>query len=235
VSRRAAPKANTAVSGQPDDFDGGTASKRLFGLYPALVKDIVDPDNTGRIQVGFPWLGDIGSDVTAWARLVSLYADDDQGWQILPEVGSEVIVGFEAGSIDRPYIVGAVWNGREALPQGAEAANNKRLLKTRSGTLLEFDDTDGAAKVTLKMDSGHKLVLDDSAQSVTLSHSNGCTLVMNAGGQVKITANSTVEVNASAVNIHAPMVKCDGVVKCTTLITQAVVSSSYTPGAGNIW
>ena len=219
----------------PDGYDGGTASKRLFGLYPALVLDIVDPDNLGRIKVGFPWLGDAGADVSAWSRLVSLYADDNQGWQILPSVGTEVIVGFEAGSIDRPYIVGAVWNGKETLPDTPAAANNKRLLKTRSGSLLEFDDSDGAAKVTLSMASGHQLVLDDSAQQVSFKHSNGCQLVMNAGGQVSITANSTVEVSASAVNVHAPMVVCDGIVQCQTLITQSVVSPSYTPGAGNIW
>jgi uncharacterized protein involved in type VI secretion and phage assembly len=219
----------------PDSFDGGTASKRLFGLYPALVLDIVDPDNLGRIKVGFPWLGDAGSDVSAWSRLVSLYADDNQGWQILPSVGTEVIVGFEAGSIDRPYIVGAVWNGKEALPDTPAAANNKRLLKTRSGSLLEFDDTDGASKVTLSMSSGHQLVLDDAAQQVTLKHSNGCQLVMNVGGQVSITANSTVEITASAVNVHAASVICDGLVQCQTLITQSVVSPSYTPGAGNIW
>lgn len=218
-----------------DAFDGGTASRRLFGLYPALVRDIVDPDATGRIQVSFPWLGDVGNDVTAWARLVSLYADDNQGWQILPDVDSEVIVGFEAGAIERPYIVGAVWNGREALPQNAEVANNKRLLKTRSGTLLEFDDSDGAAKVTLQMQSGHRLVLDDAEQSVTLKHSNGCEIVMNIAGQIKVTANTLVEITASAVNVHAPIVNCDGIVRCATLITQSVVSTSYTPGAGNVW
>ena len=218
-----------------DQYDGGTASKRLFGLYPALVKDIVDPGKLGRIKVTFPWLGNAGADVTAWARLVTLYADDDQGWEILPAVDTEVIVGFEAGNIDRPYIVGAVWNGRQSLPQSPEAANNKRLLKTRSGSLFEFDDTQGAAKITLSMQSGHKLVLDDAAQQVTLHHSNGCEIVLNIAGQVKVTATSTVEVHASAVNIHAPMVTCDGVVRCETLITQSVISSSYTPGAGNVW
>lgn len=223
------------MSGTPDSHDGGTPSRRLFGLYPAIVTDIVDPDSLGRVQVSFPWLGDTGRDVRAWARLVSLYADRDQGWQILPEVDSEVIVAFEAGAIERPYVVGAVWNGVESLPQSAEAANNKRLLKTRSGTLLEFDDTDGAAKVTLEMQSGHKLVLDDAAQSVTLKHSNGCELVMNVAGQVKITATSTVEVTASAVNVHAPMATFDGIVQCQTLITQGVVSPLYTPGAGNVW
>lgn len=223
------------MSSGADSFDGGTPSRRLFGLHPAIVTDIVDPQNLGRVQVSFPWLGEVGRDVRAWARLVSLYADRDQGWQILPEVDSEVIVGFEAGAIERPYVVGAVWNGVESLPDSAEAANNRRLLKTRSGTLLEFDDTEGAAKVTLKMRSGHRLVLDDAAQSVTLQHSNGCELVMNVAGQVKITANSTVEITASAVNVHAPMVTCDGIVQCQTLITQSVISPLYTPGAGNVW
>jgi uncharacterized protein involved in type VI secretion and phage assembly len=219
----------------PDAFDGGTASKRLFGLYPALVTDIVDPDGGARIEVRFPWLGDAGRDVRAWARLVSLYADDNQGWMILPEVDTEVIVAFEAGALERPYVVGAVWNGLEAQPDTPQAANNKRLLKTRSGSLLEFDDTEGAAKVTLSMQSGHRLVLDDAAQQCTFQHSNGCLVQFNAAGQVTITANSTVEVNASAVNVHAPMVNCDGVVKCQTLITQSVISPLYTPGAGNVW
>lgn len=208
---------------------------RWYGLYPALVVDIVDPDKLGRIKVKFPSFGAAGGTVTAWATLLTLYADDNQGWEILPAVDSQVIVGFEAGDPVRPYIVGACWNGCESLPESPAAANNKRLLRTRAGSILEFDDTDGAAKVTLSMQSGHKLVLDDAARSVTVSHSNGCQIVMNMAGQVKITANSTVEVNASAVNVHAPMVKCDGVVKCTTLITNSVVSSSYTPGAGNIW
>jgi uncharacterized protein involved in type VI secretion and phage assembly len=218
-----------------DRLDGGTAAKRFFGLYPAIVKDVVDPDNQGRIKVGFPWMGEAGEDVSAWARLVTLYAGDDQGWEILPEVDTEVVVAFEAGNIDRPYIVGAVWNGKESLPEPPQAANNKRLCRTRSGSLLEFDDTEGAAKVTVSMKSGHKLVLDDAQQQVTLQHSNGCEIVMNMSGQVRITANSTVEVNASAVNIHAPMVACDGTVQCSTLITQSVVSPSYTPGAGNVW
>ena len=219
----------------PDSHDGGIASRRLFGMYPALVLDIVDPQGIGRVQLSFPWLGEVGADVTAWARLVSLYADDDQGWMILPEVGTEVVVAFEAGALERPYIVGAVWNGREAPPQAAESANNKRVLKTRSGSLLEFDDTDGASVITLSMRSGHKLVLDDATQRVMLQHANGCEIVMNSGGQVTVTANATVEINAAAVNVHAPMVRCDGVVQCSTLITQSVVSPSYTPGAGNIW
>jgi uncharacterized protein involved in type VI secretion and phage assembly len=214
-----------------NDGDGA----RWFGLYPALVTDLVDPDGRGRIEVKFPSFGEAGQTVRAWATLLSPYADKDQGLQILPEVDSQVVVGFEAGDPTRPYIVGACWNGQASLPETAQAANNKRLIKSRAGSLFEFDDSQGAAKVTVSMQSGHELVLDDAAQSVTIKHSNGCEIVMNIAGQVSITANATVEITASAVNVHAPTVMCDGIVQCTTLIATSVVSSSYTPGAGNIW
>lgn len=216
----------------PSDGEG----PRWFGLYPALVVDLVDPDGKGRIKVKFPSFGAAGESVTAWATLLSPYADKDQGFECLPEVDSQVIVGFEAGDPTRPYIVGACWNGQRALPESAEVANNKRTWKSREGSLVQFDDTQGAAKVTVSMQSGHKLVLDDGAQDITLEHSNGCKININIAGQVSITANSTVEVTASAVNVHAPTVMCDGIVQCTTLIASAgVVSPSYTPGAGNVW
>lgn len=208
---------------------------RYFGVYPAIVTDIVDSESLGRIEVKFPWLGEDGADARAWATLCTPYADDDQGYEMLPSVDSQVIVAFEAGNLRRPYIIGACWNGREKLPQSPEQANNKRVIRTRSGSLLEFDDTDGAAKVTVSMKSGHKLVLDDSAQEVKLTHSNGCMVKMNAAGQVSITANATVEVTASAVNVHSGTAIFDGLIQCQTLITNSVVSASYTPGAGNVW
>ena len=208
---------------------------RWHGLYPALVEDLVDAAGLGRIKVRFPGFGGDAAGVATWATLLTPYADADQGLEILPEVGSQVVVGFEAGKTARPYILGACWNGRAALPEAAVRANNLRTLKTRSGSLLQFDDTAGAGRVTLSMQSGHEVVLDDAAQSVTVQHGNGCSIVINAAGQVRVTANSTVEVTAAAVNVHAPTVVCDGLLQCQTLVASSVVSASYTPGAGNIW
>ena len=216
-------------------FDGSLERSRWYGLYPAIVVDLVDSAGRGRIKVRFPGFGSGGEAVTAWATLLSPYADKDQGLEILPEVDSQVVVGFEAGDPTRPYIVGACWNGKASLPQSAQSANNKRLLKTRSGSLLEFDDTQGALKVTLSMKSGHEIVMDDASQEVSITHSNGCLVKMDISGTVTITANLSVDVNASIINLKAPMVKCDSVVKCSTLIAESVVSSSYTPGAGNVW
>ncbi len=209
---------------------------RYFGLYPAIVADIVDNDRLSRIQVTFPWLGDDGSTVKAWATLLSPYADDDQGFVALPAVGTQVVVGFEAGDLRRPYIVGSAWNGKEMMPVTPTRPNDKRLLKSRAASLLEFDDTDGAVKVTLKSGGGHSVVLDDGSGQITITHSNGSVITLDLAGRVSIQANATVEVTAAALNVHAPTATFDGMVNCTTLIASVgVVSPSYTPGAGNVW
>jgi uncharacterized protein involved in type VI secretion and phage assembly len=210
---------------------------RHFGVYPAIVTDIVDRDGLGRVQVRFPWLGSDGDrDVRAWATLCTPYADDDQGLQVLPAVGTEVVVAFEGGSLRRPYVIGSTWNGVESMPEKPAVANDKRLLRSRAGSLLEFDDTNGAARVTISMRSGHKVVLDDAASQVTVAHENGCNVVINAAGEVTIQANASVELTAPALNVHAATATFDGVVNCTTLnATVAVDSPLYTPGAGNIW
>jgi uncharacterized protein involved in type VI secretion and phage assembly len=207
-----------------------------FGVYPALVTDLVDPDRLGRVQVRFPWLGKEGDrDVRSWATLCSPYADDDQGLEILPEVGSEVVVAFEAGNLRRPYILGAAWNGKEKLPQSPENANNIRVLKTRSQSKLEFDDTKGAAKITLTTQRGHRVVLDDSATSLTIQHSGGSVIEINLVGSIRIQTSLSVDVQASMVNVTAPMTIFSGVVKGQTFIADSfVVSPAYTPGVGNL-
>lgn len=212
-------------------------ARRYFGVYPAIVTDIVDPQSIGRIQVRFPWLGTSGNDdVRAWATLVSPYADDDQGLEILPSVDTQVVVAFEAGDLRRPYIIGASWNGVESLPQAAADPNNIRVLKSRAGSKLEFDDTDGASKVTVSMSQGHKVVLDEAAQEVTVAHMNGCTIVIDIAGTISIQANATVDVTAPMMNVHSATANFDGIVTCSTLVASAgIVSPSYTPGAGNIW
>jgi uncharacterized protein involved in type VI secretion and phage assembly len=187
--------------------------------------------------VKFPWLGSDGErDVRAWATLLSPYADQNQGWQTLPEVDSQVVVGFEAGDLRRPYVVGSCWNGKESLPKKPAAANNYRLIQSRSGSLLEFDDSAGAAKVTLSLKSGHQVVLDDGGSEVTLRHSNGASIVFRSSGAIEINANARVDVNAPVLNVHAATANFDGVINCMTLIAStSIVSPLYTPGAGNVW
>lgn len=217
---------------RPPNWTGSS----FFGLYPAIVTDLVDADRLSRVQVSFPFLGDEGEGVRGWATLLTPYADDNQGFVALPEVGTQVVVGFEAGDLHRPYIVGSCWNGREMMPVTPTRPNDKRLIRTRAGSLLEFDDTQGAAKVTLSTSQGHKVVLDEGGRQVEVTHQDGSSVTFTAAGQIQVRANATVEITASAVNVHAPTAVFDGMISCTNLIASVgVVSPSYTPGAGNVW
>lgn len=216
------------------------ARSRLFGVYPALVTDLQDPQQQGRVQVKLPWLGSDGEKVTAWATLVTPYADDDQGFEMLPEIDSMVVVAFEAGDLERPYILGAAWNGTTTLPAPPDNTNNLRVIKTRAGSRLEFDDTTGAPTVAVtvagdKSGAVHKIVMDDAGDSITIKARNGAEVSITAGGGITVRANTSVSVNAPTVDVTAAMSTFSGVVKCDTLIATTVVGATYTPGVGNIW
>lgn len=212
------------------------SSSCYFGIYPAIVTDMVDPERLARVEVKFPWLGDAGTEVRAWATLLTPYADDDQGFVALPEVDTQVVVAFEAGDMRRPYVVGSCWNGREMMPVTPTRPNDKRLLRTRSHSVLEFDDAAAGAKVTLATGGGHKVVLDDATSQVEITHNNGCRITVTPAGQIQIQANATVDITVPALNVHAATAVFDGMVTCTSLVASVgVVSPSYTPGAGNLW
>jgi uncharacterized protein involved in type VI secretion and phage assembly len=214
--------------------DGGAL--RHFGVYPAIVTDIVDPDALGRLEVKLPWLGADGdAGVRLWATLCTPYAGDGQGFEMLPAVETQVVIAFEAGDLRRPYIIGSCWNGREGMPAVPAAANDMRVLRTRSGSVLEFDDAAGGPKATLSTASGHRLVLDEGAGQVRVAHASGAEITIDATGAVNITALSTIDLTAPALDVHAPVAAFDGIVECTTLVCSVgVVSPTYTPGLGNL-
>ncbi len=218
----------------PAPADG--AAPGYFGVYPAFVTDIVDPDSLGRIEVRFPFLGTDGDrEVRAWATLCTPYADADAGLEILPDVDSQVVVAFEAGNPRRPYILGCAWNGTAALPQDPQAANNIRLLRSRANSRIEFDDTADSPKLTLRTRSGHELVIDEGTSEITVRHAQGCVVRLTTTS-VEVQANLEVSVNASIVDVTAPISTFSGIVKAQTVVADSfVISPAYTPGVGNIW
>lgn len=220
--------------GLPQPPDGSAPA--YYGVYPALVTKIVDDQSLGRIQVRFPWLGKDGDkDVRAWATLCSPYADDNQGLEILPEVGSQVVVAFEAGNLRRPYIIGAAWNGKASLPQKPQESNDIRLLRTRSGSRLEFDDTSGSEKITLATQAGHEVILDTGGQTITVRHASGQVIKLTTTS-IELTANLEVKVTAPILTVNAPISNFSGTVHCNMLVADSfVVSPAYTPGVGNLW
>jgi uncharacterized protein involved in type VI secretion and phage assembly len=216
----------------------------FYGVYPALVTDLRDPDKQGRVKVKLPWAPDSGeASYETWARLATLMAGNNRGTWFVPDVNDEVLIAFEGGNPRRPYVVGALWNGQDAPPEQMNEAgvNNLKSILSRQGVRITLDDTEGATKLRLETPLGQSVILSDADSSILIEDSPGNSIRLDAGGitviaSAKVTINaSSAEIEAGIVQVNAGMSQFSGVVQCDALITNSVVSSSYTPGAGNIW
>jgi uncharacterized protein involved in type VI secretion and phage assembly len=217
---------------------------RFYGAYPALVRDVRDPDNQGRVKVALPWSPDgSGASYEAWARIATMMAGNNQGSWFIPDTNVEVLVTFLGGDPRHPCVIGAFWNGQDTPPQSMDGAgnNNTKQLRSRNGVAITLDDTQGTESLRLETPGGQSITLQDGPGSIVLQDSNGNSIQMAASGiTITTSANVTVsasqaEVTAGMVNVNSAMSQFSGVVMPDTLITNSVVSASYTPGAGNVW
>jgi uncharacterized protein involved in type VI secretion and phage assembly len=217
---------------------------RWYGVFPALVSDIRDPDGQGRVKVTLPWSADTGSGrYEVWARLATLMGGNNRGSWFVPDVNDEVLVTFEGGDPRRPYVIGGLWNGSDAPPDSMDGGGNnyRKVLRSRNGVKVTLDDTDGQEQMILETPGGQKVTLKDGPGTIEIADSNGNSIKLEPSGitvnaSAKVTINaSLVQVSASMVTVDSGMSKFSGVVMCDTLISNSVISASYTPGAGNIW
>lgn len=214
-----------------------------FGVAPATVVSLDDPEGLGRVQLQLPWSPDpAGEGYRAWARIATLFAGADRGSWFLPDQNDEVLVAFEHGDPRRPYVLGGLWNGRDAPPDAAHSPqNNRKILRSRNGVKLTMDDSAGAERLELETPGGRTVHLDDQGQQIVVEDRNGNTIRLDASGvtissssMVKVEA-STVQIDATAVNVNAATATFSGVVNAQTVVAPTISGATYTPGAGNIW
>ena len=211
--------------------------RKFYGVSPALVIDNVDPNNLGLVKVHFTWMG---ASFKPWARIATLMAGENRGTWFIPDVGDEVLVAFEAGDVRQPYILGSMWNATSSPPETMDRNNNKKLLRSRNGVKIILDDQGGQESFIVETPGGQRVTLKDGPGSIEIMDSNGNSvrlesagITVNASSKVTINA-STVEISSGMVTVNSGMSKFSGVVQCDTLISNSVISASYSPGSGNI-
>lgn len=180
------------------------------GAVVAVVTDANDPENLGRVKVKYPWMTNDAD--SFWARIISAGAGPETGLFMVPEVGDEVMVIFEHGDFNRPYVLGGLWNGQHAIPPpGAGAANNEkpkvRTWHSRTGHHISvYDNADN--KVEIVTAGGHSLTLDDKNKKIELVTSGGQKLLVDDQGNsltletagtfdIKSTGNLTLKSSAN--------------------------------------
>ena len=197
-------------------FGEESQGRVITGVVIGIVTNNQDPEGLGRVKVKFPWRGE--SDESYWARIATLMAGKERGTFFLPEVGDEVLVAFDHGDIDHPYVIGALWNGVDKPPEtNADGKNNIRKIKSRSGHEIIFDDNSEGKKEKLELhtNAGHTIVLDDSAgkEKMEIHTKAGHTILLDdSPGKEKIeikdkTGNNSIKIDSvqNAITISSQM------------------------------
>jgi len=154
---------------------------RFYGVVVGVVTNNQDPDDMYRVKVRFPWLSkDVESN---WARVAAPMTGRGRGQYFLPEVDDEVVVAFEHGQIDHPFVIGSLWNGQDTAPESnADGQNNHRTIKSRSGHVLRFNDKAGGETIEIIDRTGsNKIIIDSAANTITIEAQSDITIKSATG------------------------------------------------------
>lgn len=169
----------------------------INGAVIGIVTDINDPMLEGRMKVKFPWMpeGSAGEMSSGWARMASLGGGKNGGIFFTPEVNDEVLVIFEQGNVNYPYIVGVLWNKGDKPPKAPTGTPvlggqvNQRIIKSKSGHIVVFDDTPGKEKITLQDKNDNGIEIDSVMNKMTIKTKGD--LIFEVGG--KFVMNSQLD------------------------------------------
>ena len=171
-----------------------------------------------------------------------MIAGDDRGTWFVPEIDDEVLVGFGGGDPDRPYVVGALWNGKDAAPETIDATTTSARSSPARDIRITLDDTDGAVTLTLSTPGGRKVTLRRRRQQRA---GRGRQRQLAGAGAERDHAHRRQQAQHQRPHdpdrlrvrdtVNVADVDLLGRGQVHTIIATTVVGSSYTPGAGNVW
>lgn len=178
--------------GIPDLFNAPYQDNEALPLgeeQPARVVDNDDPMGMGRIRVQFPWQEKKG-EKTPWIRLIQPHSGSGKGFHFIPEIGEEVLVGFESGNAEKPFVIGTHYNGSETSSYHT-SGNDKKVIHTRSGTKIILNDAEGS--VFLEDPSGNTYLMDGQG-NINVNAPNDMTFTAGKNLNINVGMNMTTNV-----------------------------------------
>jgi uncharacterized protein involved in type VI secretion and phage assembly len=195
----------------------GQRRQPIHGVVLATVTNNQDDKKLGRVKLKFPWRSStLESD---WAPVVTPMSGDQFGLFLLPEVNDQVLVVFERGDINKPYVIGALWSSKVKPPaDNSDGKNNLRMLKSRSGHVIQLDDTDQSEKIVITdKDEKNKIQIDHANNTITITSDKDFTV--DAKGDVTLKGKNIILKADQKVSIEAQQeidIKCMAGVKINT-------------------
>lgn len=175
---------------------------KIYGVAIATVIDNVDLTGEARVQLSLPW----APGFEPWARVATLMAGLERGSFFIPQIGDEVLIGFNHGDIREPFVIGALWNTLDRPPSLLPTdAVNKRIIRTPLGQEISFDDLEQS--ITISNLLQFELGLGPEASELA---SAGASVSLDIAGNVTITGMVSITLNAPTITITGDTVTISG-------------------------
>ncbi|WP_346881321.1 phage baseplate assembly protein V [uncultured Algibacter sp.] len=181
-----------------------TASVKKAEVQIAKVISTDDPDKMSRIQVQFPWQEAI-NETTPWIRISTPYAGGDRGVILIPEIGDQVLIGFENGEVERPFMQAALYTGVNKHDAWQSEKNTFKGIKTKAGHTIELNDTNGSEMITITDKNSNTIKIDTANNNIEISALENMTLnaknlAINVQENMDVTVGEIHNLNAKNSN-----------------------------------
>jgi uncharacterized protein involved in type VI secretion and phage assembly len=172
--------------------------RRFYGIVNAQVITNCDETRQGRVKVRFPWL----PGYEPWVRVATLMAGKQHGMFFIPQKDEEVLVAFNHGYLNEPYIVGNLWNGSDTpMEELADDPTHKRAIYTDEHEIV-FDDAAKTLKIKTR-NGGQSVVLGSDKIEIALDDKKTTMITLEKGGKLTIKASDTIKLEAPTIKIEA--------------------------------
>ncbi|MGE5595947.1 MAG: VgrG-related protein [Hyphomicrobiales bacterium] len=182
----------------------GGRRERMVGVAVGIVTNLADPERMGRVKVKFPWLDD--SNESNWARIAVPMAGNNRGIEFMPEVNDEVLVAFEHGDVNYPYIVGFLWNGMDnpPIPDSEMHTGSKvrmRRIRSAAGHVVTFVEESGKEKIEIiDKTQANKIIIDSSTGEILVESKQKVTVKTQ---EAMVDAKTKATVKSATVDVEA--------------------------------
>lgn len=188
------------INSMASDSDG-SAGQRIYGVVVAQVISNLDALTQGRVQLKFPWM----PGVEPWARVAAPSAGSSRGMYFIPQVGDEVLVAFEAGDVNQPYVIGSLWNSMDRPPATLPTdAVNKRVIRTPLGHEIEIDDL--TQSINISTNTGQKVEIEPAGITISTT-GDTASVKLDTTGTLTIQAALRIEIKAASISLEGELIE----------------------------
>ncbi len=173
-------------------------SSGCLSIMTGVVKENYNENFPGKVRVEF-FFGEEGKTSSEWVRVMQPYCGKEYGDYFIPEINTEVVLGFNLGNINKPVVLGCLWNDVDTIPKEvANKDNSIKCIRTKGGHEILFDETKDAEKIRIRTNKKLTIQLEDKEEKISIQDEKGENLLSMdcKNGEIRLKAKKKLVFSA---------------------------------------